>query len=183
MKVASVITPAQAILEKNKNSGCSSLVSLFNVISTKLMRSEMASGIDDCIFEDALVEKENEEGTQHSLLVTRMKSPFQIMYYHVSKERKKLSFSCYEYPRNTRALRKPWIDNVIQQAIYSYQLQNHKKKLRKDLEKYTVLQSSKCHVPLLSHFDKNCFTLAAMDNFGNGYKIVYLEECILTIQL
>ena len=32
-------------------------------------------------------------------------------------------------------------------------------------------------------FDKNCFTLAAMDNFGNGYKIVYLEECILTIQL
>ena len=67
----------------------------------------MASGIDDCIFEDALVEKGNEEGKQHSLLVTRMKSPFQIMYYHVSKERKKLSFSCYEYPHNTRALRKP----------------------------------------------------------------------------
>ena len=120
-------TPAQAILEKNKNFECSSLVFLFNVISTKLMRSEMASGIDDCIFEDALVEKGNEEGTQHSLLVTRMKSPFQIMYYHVSKERKKLSFSCYEYPHNTRALRKPWIDNVIQQAIYSYQLQNNKK--------------------------------------------------------
>ena len=32
---------------------------LFNVSSTKLMRSEIKSGIDDCIFEDCLVEEGN----------------------------------------------------------------------------------------------------------------------------
>ena len=44
------------------------------------------------------------------------------------------------------------------------------KELRKDLAKYTVLQSSECQVPLPSHLRKNCFTLAAMDNFGNAGK-------------
>ena len=37
------------------------------------------------------------------------------------------------------------------------------KELKKDLEKYTVLQNVECHVPLSSHFDKNF-------NFGNADK-------------
>ena len=66
-----------------------------------------------------------------------------------------------------RALLKPWIGNVIQQAIYLYQLQ-----INERTEKYqnTVLQSSECQVPLPSRLDKNCFTLAAMDNFDNADK-------------
>ena len=44
------------------------------------------------------------------------------------------------------------------------------KELRKDLAKYTVFRSSKSHVPLPNHFDKNCFTFAAMDNCRNADK-------------
>ena len=44
------------------------------------------------------------------------------------------------------------------------------KELKNDLAKYTVLHSSECHVPLLSHFERDCFTLAAMDNFDNADK-------------
>ena len=62
---------------------------LFNASSTKLMRSEITSGIDDCIFEDYLVEERNEEDTQDSLLMTKTKSLFQILYYHVTKGRNK----------------------------------------------------------------------------------------------
>ena len=44
------------------------------------------------------------------------------------------------------------------------------KELRKDLAKFPVLQSAECYVPLPSYFDKNCFTLAAMDKFDNADK-------------
>ena len=50
------------------------------------MRSEITSGIDDCIFEDYLVEERNEEDTQDSLLMTKTKSLFQILYYTSLKE-------------------------------------------------------------------------------------------------
>ena len=50
----------------------------------------MTSGIDDCVLEDCLVEQGNEEETQDSFLMTRMKSLFQIMYYNVTKGRNKL---------------------------------------------------------------------------------------------
>ena len=60
---------------------------LFNVSSTKLMRSEVISGIDSCIFENCLVEQGNEEETQDSLLMNRTKSLFQILFYHVTKRR------------------------------------------------------------------------------------------------
>ena len=52
---------------------------MFNVSSTKFMRSEITSDIDDFIFEDCLVEEGNEEETQDSLLMNRTKSLFQIM--------------------------------------------------------------------------------------------------------
>ena len=52
-----------------------------------MMGSEIASGIDYCIIEDCLEEKGNEEETQHSLLMIRTKSLFQIKYYHFSKKR------------------------------------------------------------------------------------------------
>ena len=32
------------------------------------------------------------------------------------------------------------------------------------------MQSSECHLPLSSHFDKNCFTLPAMDHMNNANK-------------
>ena len=41
------------------------------------------------------------------------------------------------------------------------------KKLRKNLAKYAVFQSSQSHVPLPNLFDKNRFTFAATDNYGN----------------
>ena len=41
------------------------------------------------------------------------------------------------------------------------------KKLRKNLAKYTVFQSSQSHVPLPNLFDKNCLAFAATDNYGN----------------
>ena len=80
------------------------------------------------------------------------------------------------------------------------------KELRKDLVRYKVLQSSEYYVPVPSHFDKNCFTLAAMDNLDNADKNtlsgrmhardtatilfqvqpdnhIHLEECMIVIQL
>ena len=60
-------------------------VALFVVISTKLMKSEVTSSIDNCIFEVCLAEEGNEEQTQESLLMTRTKSLYQILYYHVTK--------------------------------------------------------------------------------------------------
>ena len=62
---------------------------LFNVSSTKLMRSEMTSDIDSDIFEDGLVEDVDKEEVHDSLLMTRTKSLFQIMHYHVTKGRQK----------------------------------------------------------------------------------------------
>ena len=32
------------------------------------------------------------------------------------------------------------------------------------------MQSLECHLPLSSHFDKNCFTLPAMDHMNNANK-------------
>ena len=64
-------------------------VALFIVSSTKLMRSEITSGIDDCIFEDCLVQKGNEAETPDALLMNRTKSLFQILYYHVTKGRRR----------------------------------------------------------------------------------------------
>ena len=54
-----------------------------------------------------------------------------------------------------------------QSILISYKVM---KELRKDLAKYKALQSSQSHVSLPSHFDKNCFTSAAMDNFDNADK-------------
>ena len=64
-------------------------VALFIVSSTKLMRSEITSGIDDCIFEDCLEQKGNEAETPDALLMNRTKSLFQILYYHVTKGRRR----------------------------------------------------------------------------------------------
>ena len=44
------------------------------------------------------------------------------------------------------------------------------KKLKKDPAKYTVFQSSRSHVPLPNHFDKNCFAFSARDNYDNADK-------------
>ena len=44
------------------------------------------------------------------------------------------------------------------------------KELKRNLAKYTILQCSECHIPLSSRFDETCFTLAAMNNFGNADK-------------
>ena len=155
---------------------------LFNVSSTKLMRSKTASGINDCIFEECLVEKENEEETQHSPLMTRTKSLFRMMYYNVTKGEATLSPPCYEYPCNISALQKLWIDSVIQQAIYLYQLQNNKKTEKRSRK----IQS--CKVPSIMYLypvilAKVVSGLQQWITLQILIKIVYLEECMLMIQL
>ena len=120
---------------------------LFNVCSTKLMRNEITSDIDDCIFEDCLVEEGNEEEGQDSLLMTRTKSLFQILYYHVTKGRKKIplhvmnAHAIYERCRS----RELTTSFNRQSICISYKVM---KKLRKNLAIDTVLQNSECHVPL-----------------------------------
>ena len=119
----------------------------FNVSSTKLMRSEITSGIDDCIFEDCLVQDRNEKETPDFLLMSRTKFLFQILYYHVTKGRSKTPL----HVMNTHAVYKrcrsrELLTSLNRQSIcISYKAM---KELRKDLAKYTVLQSSECQVPL-----------------------------------
>ena len=64
-------------------------VALFNISSTKMMRSEMTRGTYGYTFEDCLVEERNEEETQDSILMSKAKSLFQITYHHVTKGRNK----------------------------------------------------------------------------------------------
>ena len=127
-----------------------------------MMRREIASGINYCIFEGCLVQKGNEEETQHSLLIIRTKLLFQTMYYHVTKVRNN-THAMYEHWRRRELIKSfSWQSAYIKcKAI---------KELRKVLAKYTVFLSSKSHVPLPNHLDKNCFTVAAMDNCGNADK-------------
>ena len=107
------------------------------------MRSEITSGIDDCIYEICLVEEGNAEETQDSLLMNRTKSLFQILYYHITKGKNRTPLH-------------------VMNAIYLYQLQSNERTDKRS-RKYMVFQSSERHVPLPSHFDKNRFTLG-----GNG---------------
>lgn len=71
-----------------------------------------------------------------------------------------------------QALEKSCINKVIQQEICLYQLQSNER-----TEKW-VLQNSECHVPLPSQFDKNYFTLAAMNNFDHAEKkFIWKNAC------
>ena len=110
---------------------------LFNVSSTKLVRSEITSGIDDCIFEDCLVEEENEEETQDSLLMNRTKSLF-----HVNKRRYNPLPPLHVMKAHTineccrsRELITPFNRQSI---CISYKAM---KELKKDLANYTVFHS------------------------------------------
>ena len=91
------------------------------------------------------------------------------MYYHVTEGRSKTSLhvmnahAIYEHCRS----RELTTSFNRQSTCISYK---EMKELRNDLAKYTVLQSSECHIPLPNHFDENCFTLAAIDNFDNADK-------------
>ena len=142
---------------------------MFNVSCIKLMRREITSGIDDCTFEDCLVEEGNKEETQDSLLMNRTKYLFQIFYYHVTKGRNKTPL----HVMNAHAIYKRCRSRELITSVSRHSISISYKtvrELRKDLAKYTVLQSSECHVPLPNHFGKTCLTLAAMDNFGNADK-------------
>ena len=101
------------------------------------MRSKTASGINDCIFEECLVEKENEEETQHSPLMTRTKSLFRMMYYNVTKGEATLSplvmntHAIYQHCKSCELI----VSFSRQSTCISYKTI---KKLRKDLEKYSL---------------------------------------------
>ena len=105
------------------------------------MRSEITSGIDDCIFEDFLVEKGNEEKAYDYFLMARTKSLFHIMYHHVTKGRNKTPL----HVKNVHAVYKRCRSRELitsfnsQSTCISYKAM---KELRKDLAKYTALQSS-----------------------------------------
>ena len=111
---------------------------LFNVSSTKLMRSKTASGINDCIFEECLVEKENEEETQHSPLMTRTKSLFLGWCTIMSLKEKQPSpplvmntHAIYQHCKSCELI----VSFSRQSTCISYKTI---KKLRKDLEKYSL---------------------------------------------
>ena len=62
---------------------------LFNISSTKLMKSETSPEIDNDILDNPEDEDEDDTEISDSLLMTKAKSLFQILHYHVSGGRQK----------------------------------------------------------------------------------------------
>ena len=114
---------------------------LFNVSSTKQMRSEVISSIDSFIFENCLVKQGNEEETQDSLLMNRTKSLFQILFYHVTKRRNNPL-----HPPSLHVMKAYTICKCCRsrELITSFN--------RQSICIFTVFHSSECQVPLPRHF-------------------------------
>ena len=140
---------------------------LFNISSTKLMKSETSPEIDNDVLDNPEDEDEDNTEISDSLLMTKAKSLFQILHYHVSGGRQKTpvhvmnAHAIYERCRSRELI----TSFNRQSTCISYKSM---KLLRQNLAKYTILESLNDKVPLPSHFDANNFTLAAMDNFDNA---------------
>ena len=136
---------------------------LMNRSRVKLIEDDCE--IDECVNEYNLDDEENDKH-QSSM---KVKSLFQIMYYHATHDRHKTpmhvmnAHTIYEKCRS-----KKLITTFNKQCMCI----NYKsmKIQRSNLAKFTVLQSLPAEVPLPSHFDRKSFTIAAFDNFDYADK-------------
>ena len=143
--------------------------SLFNVSKTKILKDEIKPQDFDCLSDNDEDEEDDTEEVASSKLMMKINSLFQIMFYQVTDGKHKTPLQIMNaHGIYERCRSRELITAFNRQSVcISY---NTMKKLRSDLAKYTIHKSSENEIPLPNHFDSNCFTIAAMDNFDNSDK-------------
>ena len=115
--------------------------------------------VPDFVEDDIDTERKNE-----NIMFTKLMSLYQIIYYILYAEKKKIPLhmmTAHAICDKCKSRKPVTTFNHIGVCVSYRQVQ----KAKDDFAKYTLMHCEKVLVPIPSHFSKDMFTIAALDNF------------------
>ena len=147
---------------------CAFFSALFNINQTKLMSHN--SGEHCCVYDedDNTNEGDNERDCMSERVrVTKMKSLYQMMFYNVHNGRKKTPLHLMAAHNVYDKCKSRELITTLNRigVCVSY---NEIQRSRKNLAHFAFKEGEKYGVPIPSHFVRENFTIAALDNFDHA---------------